>query len=128
VRMLALIGSVFLFAACVSVPAYQSGTPALLDPMAISSLKIGETTKSQILERFGHPAMKVTDKSEAGEFEVWSYSFMRSAEMSVTPFGTSAGEPAKIKTLGVRFSPDGILRGITEAENPIPLVVPITQP
>jgi hypothetical protein len=107
-----------LLVGCVSVPAYESGTSALMNSELRAKLKIGETTQSQVREWYGVPAIVARDQSAEGIFEVWSYSFVQSGPISVTPFGSEVS-PSKMRSLGLRFSADGVLRGISDLESPL---------
>lgn len=102
---------------CASIPAYQSGTTALLDPANRAKLKIGETTQSQVREWFGAPAIVAKEETGEGVFESWSYSLVQSGPISVTPFGSDM-QPMKVRSLGLKFSSDGVLRGIVDLQNP----------
>lgn len=117
ILMLFVVLTVGMGYGCASIPAYQSGTAALLDPAIRAKLKIGETTQAQAREWFGPPAIVAKEETGEGIFETWSYSLVQSGPISVTPFGSDM-QPMKIRSLGLRFSSDGVLRGIVDLQNP----------
>ncbi len=109
-----LVGlSCFLLAGCVSF-----GDSSLLNEATIAQIKVGQTTKDQVVALLGEP----TDRRSAGlsgyTHEWWAYSLSTS---TINPleylflvgfFFNGIGLPDTRRDLNLVFSPDGIVTGL----------------
>jgi outer membrane protein assembly factor BamE (lipoprotein component of BamABCDE complex) len=59
--------------------AMKMGTREITDEAKFAQIKVGETTKAQLVALFGKPdAVTQTTSSERGDEEIWQYLYIRS--------------------------------------------------
>ena len=106
-----------LLAGCVS-----TGNANIADPKKVNQIKVGTTTKTEVLQLFGPPGstLKGIGEDKTKEFEIWNYIYIshESNPISFVPLvGTAmylSGERGthKSNNLAVTFDQQGIVRGV----------------
>ena len=105
---------------------FSHGNASLKNDAAVEQIKIGESTKADVLRLIGKPTLTYTSEISPGvRIELWSYSHMQ-AESSPLLFipivglftaASGHGVDVDVRGFSVSFSPDGVVRSITRSSS-----------
>jgi outer membrane protein assembly factor BamE (lipoprotein component of BamABCDE complex) len=105
---------------------FSHGNASLKNDAAVEQIKIGESTKADVLRLLGKPSSTYTSEVSPGvRIELWSYTHMQaeSSPLLFVPivglFAAASGNAVdvNVRVFSVSFSPDGVVRSITRSSS-----------
>jgi outer membrane protein assembly factor BamE (lipoprotein component of BamABCDE complex) len=116
ILFLAIIaGGSFLMAGC------ESGNKRIVDNAFTEQIKIGQTTKAEVIKILGKPEVTSKNSSNGEIHEIWCYTYNKDKVTfpDVATFGIVGAlipQHSDIYSFVITFSEDGIVQNITKSE------------
>lgn len=83
-------------------------SPAITEDANVATIKVGRTTKKEVLATFGQPSEQVTDDKGNAQ---WHYQRVQNTVLGYIPGLNMLGQSEKNTELNIRFNAKGVVTG-----------------